>query len=152
MANVWTISKRTRQEDSGERRRSCADRAPEPAFAGTAGDGLVDLRENVPRDMHHAASRVGRRYVVGMHSFDLEAWLATTPTPAPIVQAGASVLRRRAIEVPPALLGTPALGRLIDVMVATMRAAPGVGLAAPQIGVPLRVFVAEDTEEYLAKV
>jgi peptide deformylase len=33
--------------------------------------------------------------------------------------------------------------RLIDDMIETMRAAPGVGLAAPQIGVPLRVIVFE---------
>jgi peptide deformylase len=51
--------------------------------------------------------------------------------------------------------GTPALGdpaapvttfdatlhRLIDDMIETMYAAPGIGLAAPQIGVPLRVCV-----------
>ena len=37
------------------------------------------------------------------------------------------------------------LGRLIDDMVETMYAAPGVGLAAPQIGVPLRVFVIDTT-------
>ncbi|MEO5898092.1 MAG: peptide deformylase [Vicinamibacterales bacterium] len=34
-----------------------------------------------------------------------------------------------------------ALHRLIDDMIETMHAAPGVGLAAPQIGVPLRVVV-----------
>ena len=33
--------------------------------------------------------------------------------------------------------------RLIDDMIETMREAPGVGLAAPQIGVPLRVAVIE---------
>ena len=33
------------------------------------------------------------------------------------------------------------LGRLIDDMVETMYAAPGIGLAATQIGIPLRVFV-----------
>ena len=38
---------------------------------------------------------------------------------------------------------TPEVHRLIDDMVVTMHAAPGVGLAAPQIGVPLRVFVAD---------
>jgi peptide deformylase len=36
---------------------------------------------------------------------------------------------------------------LVATMIATMRAAPGVGLAAPQIGVPLRVIVLEDREE-----
>lgn len=35
------------------------------------------------------------------------------------------------------------LQRLVDDMIVTMYAAPGVGLAAPQIGVPLRVFVVD---------
>jgi peptide deformylase len=80
---------------------------------------------------------------------DLEARLAG-PEPPPIVQAGAPVLRQRALEVSDAMLGSAVLLRLIDVMVEVMRAAPGVGLAAPQIGIPLRVFVAEDAEERLA--
>ncbi len=37
----------------------------------------------------------------------------------------------------------PSLKALVDDMVETMRAAPGIGLAAPQIGVPLRVIVVE---------
>lgn len=59
-------------------------------------------------------------------------------------------MRRRALDVAPSLLATPAFARLIEVMVEVMRAAPGVGLAAPQIGVPLRVFVAEDNAERMA--
>ncbi len=39
-----------------------------------------------------------------------------------------------------------ALQRLIDDMIETMRVAPGVGLAAPQVGVGLRVIVAEYRE------
>jgi peptide deformylase len=35
------------------------------------------------------------------------------------------------------------LQRLVDDMIETMYAAPGIGLAAPQIGVPLRVFVVD---------
>jgi peptide deformylase len=62
-----------------------------------------------------------------------------------IVQEGDAVLRARAKEVPPELISTTAFQELIDVMVTTMREAPGVGLAAPQIGVPLRVIVLEDT-------
>jgi peptide deformylase len=85
-----------------------------------------------------------------MTPFDLDAWL--TSSPAPIVQAGAAVLRHRALEVARSLLGTPALARLLDIMVETMRAAPGVGLAAPQIGVPLRIFVAEDTPEGMSRL
>ena len=37
----------------------------------------------------------------------------------------------------------PALGRLVADMVETMHAAPGVGLAAPQVGVDLRVAVVD---------
>ena len=35
------------------------------------------------------------------------------------------------------------LSRLLDDMAETMYAAPGVGLAAPQIGVPLRIFIVD---------
>jgi len=40
-----------------------------------------------------------------------------------------------------------ALQRLIDDMFETMRDAPGVGLAAPQIGVPLRLVVVEKVHD-----
>jgi peptide deformylase len=63
-----------------------------------------------------------------------------------IVQAGNPGLRRRADPVPERLFNTPELQGLIDLMKTTMRRAPGVGLAAPQIGVPLQVIVLEDTE------
>jgi peptide deformylase len=38
---------------------------------------------------------------------------------------------------------TSEIDRLVDDMIETMYAAPGVGLAAPQIGVPLRIFVVD---------
>jgi peptide deformylase len=38
---------------------------------------------------------------------------------------------------------TPDILRLVDDMIQTMYAAPGVGLAATQVGVPLRIFVAD---------
>src|SRR5438132_2715177 len=38
---------------------------------------------------------------------------------------------------------TPEIDRLIEDMIETMYAAPGVGLAAPQIGIPLRIFVVD---------
>ncbi|RYG79234.1 hypothetical protein EON77_09455, partial [bacterium] len=66
--------------------------------------------------------------------------------PPAIVQAGHAVLRTRARDVDARAFGSPELRGLVDTMFAVMRAAPGVGLAAPQIGVPLRVLVLEDTE------
>ena len=40
----------------------------------------------------------------------------------------------------------PSLRKLVDDMVETMVAAPGVGLAAPQVGISLRMFVFDDGE------
>jgi len=58
----------------------------------------------------------------------------------PIVRHGAAVLHRPATPVTDI---TPDIHQLIDDMVQTMYAAPGVGLAATQVGVPLRIFVAD---------
>lgn len=62
---------------------------------------------------------------------------------APIVQAGDPVLRSRAMPFA-GQLDDDLLARLLDLMTRTMRAAPGVGLAAPQIGLPLAIAVLED--------
>lgn len=63
--------------------------------------------------------------------------------PLRIVQAGHPALRRRAVRAA-GRLGTGLLLELAEAMTVTMRAAPGVGLAAPQIGLPLSVYVVED--------
>ena len=54
------------------------------------------------------------------------------------------VLRKKARKV--TSFG-PELQKLIDDMVETMRAAPGVGLAAPQVGESIQVIVIEYSEE-----
>src|SRR5207237_2261672 len=38
---------------------------------------------------------------------------------------------------------TPNVQKIIDDMIDTMYAAPGIGLAAPQVGVPMRIFVVD---------
>ena len=60
-----------------------------------------------------------------------------------IVTVPHKTLRRKARKV--TTFGAE-LQTLIDDMVETMRAAPGVGLAAPQVDVPLRVIVVEFNE------
>jgi peptide deformylase len=65
-----------------------------------------------------------------------------------IVQAGEPVLRRRARELTPEEISSPEVKALIAGMRDTMRDTPGVGLAAPQVGVGLRVVVVEDRAEY----
>ena len=58
----------------------------------------------------------------------------------PILKYGDHPLHERARNVDAI---TPDVERLIDDMIETMYAAPGIGLAAPQVGVPLRVFVVD---------
>jgi peptide deformylase len=67
-----------------------------------------------------------------------------------IVQAGEPVLRQRARDLTPEEIASPETRRLIELMRDTMRDAPGVGLAAPQVGVGLRLVVVEDRPEYQA--
>ncbi|MBP8272954.1 MAG: peptide deformylase [Acidobacteria bacterium] len=60
----------------------------------------------------------------------------------PIVKYGDPVLARRAEPVGEI---TPEIQTLIDDMIETMYAAPGIGLAAPQVGVSLRLCVIDIT-------
>ncbi|HXW57602.1 MAG TPA: peptide deformylase [Candidatus Cybelea sp.] len=66
-----------------------------------------------------------------------------------IVQVGEPVLRRRARPISSEEIRSNAIRTLIEDMRETMYAAPGVGLAAPQVGVPLQLAVIEDREEWL---
>jgi peptide deformylase len=67
-----------------------------------------------------------------------------------IVQSGEPVLRRRARDLTPEEIVSPAVQQLIALMRDTLRDAPGVGLAAPQVGVEVRLAVIEDRAEYHA--
>jgi peptide deformylase len=60
----------------------------------------------------------------------------------PIRAYGDPVLRAMA---EPVTVDSPELQRLIDDMIETMRGADGAGLAAPQVGRPIRLFVADLT-------
>src|SRR5579862_1251219 len=61
----------------------------------------------------------------------------------PIVRLGHPTLRSVAQALPPGIVGEPAIQELIDDLIDTMRAAHGIGLAAPQVGTALQVFVYE---------
>lgn len=65
---------------------------------------------------------------------------------APIIKIGDPVLRTRARALSKNEILTPEIQQLIAVMKETMRSAPGVGLAAPQIGLPLQIAVVEDMD------
>ena len=69
----------------------------------------------------------------------------------PIVQLGHPALRMRAADAD-GQLGDDLLHRFLHLMRAVMHAAPGVGLAAPQLGIPLRMAVLEDRFEVAPEV
>lgn len=62
-----------------------------------------------------------------------------------ILSIGHPTLRKRAVEVDPAAIDTPATQTLIDDLIDTMHHANGAGLAANQIGVLQRIVVMEVT-------
>jgi peptide deformylase len=69
-----------------------------------------------------------------------------------IVQVGDPVLRQRAREITRDELASPAMQDMIARMRETMRDAPGVGLAAPQIGESLQLAVIEDPPQLHASM
>ena len=69
-----------------------------------------------------------------------------------IVQAGDPVLRQAARALTETDIASAEIQDLIGHMRETMHDAPGVGLAAPQVGVSLQIAVIEDKEEYLKDI
>lgn len=65
-----------------------------------------------------------------------------------IVQAGDPVLREPARPLSIEEIAADETQQLIEWMRETMYQAPGVGLAAPQVGLPIQVAVIEDRAEY----
>ena len=62
------------------------------------------------------------------------------------------MLRKRARPLSQEEIALPETQQLIALMQETMRDAPGVGLAAPQVGVPLQLAVIEDRPEYSKEI
>jgi peptide deformylase len=67
-----------------------------------------------------------------------------------IVQAGDPVLRKQSRVLTKKEISSASIQYLIELMRNTMREAPGVGLAAPQIGQSIQLAVIEDRTEYIA--
>lgn len=66
---------------------------------------------------------------------------SSAPTVLPIVRLGHPALRTPARALVPAEIRTPNVQALIDDMTATMTEAEGIGLAAPQVGEEIQLFV-----------
>ncbi|HEX2248494.1 MAG TPA: peptide deformylase [Arthrobacter sp.] len=90
--------------------------------------------------------RMEKRIVSGLTAADIRAAVAAVlerEQLPQIVQLGHPVLRQAAVPYD-GQLGDAELRALLELMRRTMHAAPGVGLAAPQIGIPVRLAVMED--------
>src|ERR1700691_627784 len=69
-----------------------------------------------------------------------------------IRQVGEQVLRQKARPLSNDEILDRSLQELIGSMRETMHDAPGVGLAAPQVGIPVQLVVVEDQPEFLEKI
>jgi peptide deformylase len=69
-----------------------------------------------------------------------------------LYQTGQPVLRKKAKVVSKKVLASKKTQELIDSMVDTLRDSPGVGLAAPQVGESLQIFIVEDLAKYHEQV
>jgi len=69
-----------------------------------------------------------------------------------IAQVGEPVLRQVARPLTLEEIASNEIQKLVVDMQETMRDAPGVGLAAPQVGLALQLAVIEDREEYLKDI
>jgi peptide deformylase len=65
-----------------------------------------------------------------------------------LYQTGQPILRQSAKHVTKQQLATQKVQDMIDFMIATLRDAPGVGLAAPQVGASQQIIVMEDKPKY----
>ena len=65
------------------------------------------------------------------------------------MQVGDSALRQAAKELSPTEIRSREIQELLEWMRETMHDAPGVGLAAPQVGLSLQLAVIEDRPEYM---
>jgi peptide deformylase len=69
-----------------------------------------------------------------------------------IVSVGEPVLRKAARQLRPDEIGSDRIRQLIEYMRETLADAPGVGLAAPQIGEDVQLLIVEDKAEYQEKL
>jgi peptide deformylase len=69
-----------------------------------------------------------------------------------VFQAGENILRQQARALSRHEILSEPVQQLLGWMRETMRYAPGVGLAAPQVGMPLQIAVVEDRQNYIDKL
>ncbi len=69
-----------------------------------------------------------------------------------LITLPAQSLRERSVEVESSKIGTPELQLFIDDLIFSMHQADGVGIAAPQVGKNLRIFIVNHTDSARAYI
>jgi peptide deformylase len=131
-------------------------RLPVPDSKDCARDiGIVSSRGSSVPGGHETRSRVflselkPLRHLPFRDALDAGQWKTMR---LKIAQAGEPVLRAQARQLTREEIVSDEIRRLIRDMHETMRDAPGVGLAAPQVGVALQLALIEDREELLSSL
>ena len=104
------------------------------------------------RDKPRIYERARVRFFSQRRPVERELRYCVQPMRLKIVQVGEAVLRNPARPLTRDEITGDEIQRLIRDMRETMHDAPGVGLAAPQIGLPLQLAVLEDREEYFKAI
>ncbi|CAL4060765.1 unnamed protein product, partial [Meganyctiphanes norvegica] len=78
--------------------------------------------------------------------------MPTSPPFLHVCQVGDPVLRVKAENIPPDDINKPHIQKIINNMVNVMKKYKGVGIAAPQIGIPLRIIALEFSEKHKNQV
>ncbi|XP_056138272.1 peptide deformylase, mitochondrial [Lampris incognitus] len=129
--------------------RVCISNTPHYRTAATTGPHpYISLWPSLPSRCSYCTNVKVRSYLEYMKR-------KIIPPPKPpyshVCQVGDPVLRSQAATVDPAEITGPEIQLVIRTMVHVMRKLECVGLSAPQIGVPLRIFTMEYPEKMLAE-
>ncbi|XP_058074492.1 peptide deformylase 1A, chloroplastic [Magnolia sinica] len=129
-------------------------RFPPTHFMGPGRNHCLISRSRAPEQNRGFRGNLIRRKSPSSSTASSAGWFLGLAEKKPIlpeiVKAGDPVLHEPAREVAVDEIGSENIEKIIEDMVAVMRKAPGVGLAAPQIGIPLKIIVLEDTKEYIS--
>ena len=146
MKPIATLMKPLRSVDLAEMTEAPAaiERSDVCAISAAAvvGEAVVSLRagRRLSRKIQRRLPRRNRSELQSRQRATAVPLPNTTVVIRPILKFGEAPLHGPAAEVGEL---TDDIQKLIDDMIETMYAAPGIGLAAPQVGVPLRIFVVD---------
>lgn len=101
--------------------------------------------------IHSSAIAYSKKTPNTLRSWYQNLWapITTDPPYQHVTQIGDPVLRQKATNVPTESIASKEIKFLVDRMIAVLRKYNCVGLAAPQIGIPLNIIILEVTAKQM---